>query len=119
LPRLIRKAQRKKSDLDTNTRCAQHYAFYRHEFLLDQVLESTSTTVYFLNLIKAFQLEEGLFSVSPEQISDFVALQLRRYFADQRPIIIVLNALCGCGGNSIAFLQPAQYDGYCSGCGSL
>lgn len=60
--------------------------------------------------------QEGWFSVTPEQIADHVAartVDLRRVVAPPVPSLecmTVLDAFCGCGGNSIAFAKHAAVD---------
>lgn len=47
--------------------------------------------------------EQGWYSVTPEQIADHVASRLAELAASGN--IVVLDAFCGCGGNSIAFAK--------------
>lgn len=51
--------------------------------------------------------EEGWFSVTPEIIADHVAHRLADLAAEATPDqpLVVLDAFCGCGGNSIAFAK--------------
>lgn len=53
--------------------------------------------------------DEGWFSVTPEQIADYVAYQLRTLFVSQPAgmyfPITILDLFCGCGGNAIAFAK--------------
>jgi trimethylguanosine synthase len=67
----------------------------------------------FRNFDGGIQLdEEGLFSVTPEQIANHVAnrthellLQATRTMDSNKQPMIILDAFCGCGGNSIAFAK--------------
>jgi trimethylguanosine synthase len=58
--------------------------------------------------------EEGWFSVTPEQIADHVATRTVDLYKSTQPTtssendLIVLDAFCGCGGNSIAFAKHAS-----------
>jgi trimethylguanosine synthase len=55
--------------------------------------------------------QEGWFSVTPEQIADHVAARTVDLYRVIQPAaeqgMIVLDAFCGCGGNSIAFGKQA------------
>ena len=56
--------------------------------------------------------EEGWFSVTPEQIADHVAARTVDLYRSALPTqmensLVVLDAFCGCGGNSIAFARHA------------
>jgi trimethylguanosine synthase len=57
--------------------------------------------------------EEGWFSVTPEQIADHVAARTVDLYKSVQTSsmdndLIVLDAFCGCGGNSIAFARHAS-----------
>jgi trimethylguanosine synthase len=56
--------------------------------------------------------EEGWFSVTPEQIADHVATRTvdlyRQIYTSSASGLIVLDAFCGCGGNSIAFAKQQE-----------
>jgi trimethylguanosine synthase len=54
---------------------------------------------------------EGWFSVTPEQIADLVAtrtVSMCQQKQQRSTSIVVLDAFCGCGGNSIAFARQSQ-----------